>query len=209
MKYRLILGVWMVATTTLFAQHRQKNFHNHSSHQTDWMKKELALDDTQYATVKGINKKYADEHGVIRRDTIMSREEKAESLKTLRTKRQKEIGAVLTPEQNSKWQTIRKERVEKRKTQQQTRRGDYLKKELSLTDEQEQKIESARKESRDKLIQLRENNKLSREEKQNEMKKIRDAHESSLKVILDEQQFKKWQDIKSKQGAKHKPRRKR
>lgn len=203
-----MLGVWMLTATTMFAQHRQKNFHGRSGHQADWMKKELALDDAQYATIKGINKKYADEHAVIRRDTTISREEKAESLKTLRTNHQKEISAVLTPDQKNKLKSLKEERAEKRKAHQQSRRGDYLKKELSLTDEQMQKIEAARKTSRDNLSKLWENNTLSGEQKRSEVKKIQNEHEAAMKSILDEQQFKKWQELKSKQRSKYKSRRK-
>ena len=53
------------------------------------------------------------------RNSSLSEEEKTTQLKALRDSQRKSMEDVLTPEQKTKWQQIRAEQMEKRKTQKQ------------------------------------------------------------------------------------------
>ncbi len=70
-------------------------------------------------------------------------------------------------------------------------------KELNLTDEQKQKLQTIVRERMEKLREMREDNNLSREEKMEKFKAAREAITAEVKTVLTPEQFEKW---KAKQG---------
>ena len=112
----------------------------------------------------------------MRRDSTQSREEKRDEMKTLRDKREKEINAVLTPEQNAKWKAHKEARVAQQKARMKKvaeGRDAKMKAELSLTDEQANKLKAAQKEHADKVA------------------KLKVEHDAKVKTILTDEQYKK------------------
>jgi hypothetical protein len=61
---------------------------------------------------------------------------------------------------------------------------------------------------KEKLSALRKDSKITKEQKQAELKKISADHEASIKTILSDQQFTKWKELKQKDKGKHKRKRK-
>ena len=70
-------------------------------------------------------------------------------------------------------------------------------KELNLTDEQKQKLQTIVRERMEKLRDLRQDNNLSREEKMEKFKAAREDITAEVKKVLTPEQFEKW---KAKQG---------
>ncbi len=211
MKKSVMLGVWMLSATFLFAQHHSKDAEQRASRHAERMKTELSLNDDQFASVKTINKKYANRHIAIRRDSSMTRDQKYEQFKDLRMERKEEIESVLTPDQKVKWEVARKKRTEKMREKaadRKAKRDKFLKEELALTDDQQTKMETARKSVKGKLDHLRANTSLSKDEKHAEMKQIRAEYESSVRQVLTDEQFNKWQQLKERRKDRHKRRQK-
>ncbi len=167
MKKSMLLVAGIMASAIVFAQGNEGDRKGHSPRES--MKEILMLNDEQHSTIQNINKKYADDFSTLRRDSTQSRLEKREEMKTLRDKREKEINAVLTPEQNAKWKAHKEARMK----QASERRDAKMQAELSLTDEQANKLKAAKKEHADKVA------------------KLKVEHDATVKTILTDEQYKK------------------
>ena len=174
MKKSMLLVAGMMASAIVFAQGNDGERKGHSPRES--MKEVLMLNDEQHSTIQNINKKYADDFSTLRRDSTQSREEKRDEMKTLRDKREKEINAVLTPEQNAKWKAHKEARVAQQKARMKKvaeGRDAKMKAELTLTDEQANKLKAAQKEHADKVA------------------KLKVEHDAKVKTILTDEQYKK------------------
>jgi Spy/CpxP family protein refolding chaperone len=199
----IVLGALMISSV-MFAQTKEKHRHGGEA-RLEKFKSELSLNDAQYASIKGINKKYAEQFSQLRKDSTANKTEKHVAVKELHNKREKEINAVLTADQKTKYETLKKERNEKRKAQIKVRaeeRTAQVAKELSLTDDQAAKIKDANKAFMEKAKALRESNNDKAANKE-EFGKLRKEHESTIQSILTTEQFAKWKDMrKAKHGKK-------
>jgi len=65
--------------------------------------------------------------------------------------------------------------------------------ELNLTDEQKQKLQSIVRERTEKLRELRQDNNLTREEKMEKFRAAREEINAEVKKVLTPEQFQKWQ----------------
>lgn len=207
MKKYVMLGVWMMAATLLIAQPHSKQGHQHSGKNADKMKTELSLSDEQYASIKKINEKYAGRRLALRHDSTTVADQRIAEVKALKAEREKEIDAVLTPDQKTKWTALREARAEKmkaRKYERQTQHSAHLKELLSLSDDQQASMKAARTTFSQKAGQIRDDDSLTRDDKVTEIRKLKNNHEEAVKSILTEDQFKKWNALKAKQHFKGK-----
>lgn len=109
----VFLGLMMVSSV-IFAQ-RKIDPQAAAARQTEKMKTELALDDTQYASVKSINEDFAKKQTALRDNSALSREEKMTQMKALGTEKNEALKKVLTSDQNTKWEAYRANQMEHRK----------------------------------------------------------------------------------------------
>jgi len=124
MKKSLMLAGAMMISSFIFAQNDAATTDDHRGNHRESMKTVLSLDDKQMSSIEEINKKY--------------HEKGKEQRKGLNEERQAEIGKVLTPEQSKKWTDYKKERADKFAKARDAR----VKKQLSLSDDQVQKLKS-------------------------------------------------------------------
>jgi hypothetical protein len=122
MKKSLMLVGAIMISTFIFAQNDAAPQRPRGPRED--MKTVLSLDDKQMSSIDAINKKY--------------HEKAAEQRKGLNEQREAEVGKVLTPEQNKKWADYKKERADKFAKV----RDERLKRDLSLTDDQLNKLKS-------------------------------------------------------------------
>ena len=201
MRKNFLLVIAMMMSTIIFAQHHKGDGKRHDPSET--MKTVLSLDDNQYATIKGINKKYAEKQTSLRKDTLQSRDAKHDAVKALNQERKQEIQAVLTPEQNTKWKTYKTEQKAKRKEEHKMALEKYqaeMKAALSLSDEQAEKMKLAGNDFKQKLHAARKDGKGDK----TEFKKLKNEPEAVVKGILTEEQFEKWTLLKSEKRNHHK-----
>lgn len=199
MKKSLMVVAGMMLGIVLFAQEKGDS-HKRESHES--MKTVLSLDESQDAAFQEINKKYAEQYKVLRSDSTQAREEKHKALRALHEQREKEISALLTPEQNAKLKAHKEQRAAQRKERMQKARERHdakLKSELSLTDQQASDIKTARKEFGEKAAALRKSGKKDKAE----FGKLKEAHDAKIKSILSAEQFQKWNAMKKEGKRKH------
>jgi outer membrane protein assembly factor BamA len=193
-KCSLLLGLMMVSTI-IFAQ-RKGDPMDRTAMQADKMKTELSLDDVQYKAVKAINEDFANRQMKLRKDSTLSKQEIQKKARALRDEKNAALAKVLTEDQKSKWKSYRVSQAEKHKAGMAKYRGEHAKRmqeSLSLTDEQTSKIKSIDKELGEKFRALRSDSTLAREDLQEKARQLRDEYRSKTKLVLTEEQFKKWE----------------
>jgi hypothetical protein len=198
----LILGAVMM-TSVMTAQNSEPV--KHRLNQADRMKSVVALNDQQYSKIKSIEEQYQQKHLELRKDTT-NREQKRGSLENLRKERRKEIEAVLTPDQKSKWTAYKAEQKVQRKEQREAhhkKMEEEMRTKLSLTDDQQTKLREAQKEFKSQARSAKTSVK-SPEENRAAMKSLREQHETKVKSILSADQYDKWKEIKKeRRGEKN------
>jgi len=117
MKKNLMLAVLVLISAVTFAQ---KGKHSHdpkerATRSADHLKKELSLNDDQYAKVKSLNEKYSERYAAVRKDTSLTRGRTMSQMKSIRGERETELKKILTPEQVTKWDALKAKRQEERK----------------------------------------------------------------------------------------------
>lgn len=199
MKKHLVLIAFMMAGVVVFAQERGKTRRDNT---TDRMKQELSLSDDQYKKVKAIDDAYRAQFAALRKDSTKSRENKHAAIRSLNEKRRKDVNAVLSSEQQAKWQAAQTARREQHSAQMKKASDDRaakFKSELSLTDEQFSKIQDANKSFREKSSELR-NKRLTEDERKAEFRKLRKEHDGTMKTVLSKEQYEKWNEMKKSRG---------
>jgi protein CpxP len=197
MKKGSMLMMVMMTSTIIFAQSRVHDPAKRAAAQTEEMKAALSLTETQYATIKEIDSKYAARYADLRKDPS-AQMKKHESMTTLRAEKEKEIQTVLSPAQKTKWTSYKADRAEKRKTKMKNSAEKFearMKSELALSDAQLVKFKMANQNFRDKLSALK-NQQDANTRDRAEIKKIKAEHDATIKEILSEVQFKKWTELK-------------
>jgi len=144
MKKSMIFFGLMIFSTIMFAQRRVDPMER-AGKQAERMKTELGLDEVQFKAVKAINEDHAAKLTEVWRDSTMSKETKHEQLKALHNERETALKKVLTEEQHKKLAANRSDQRTKHGARMAGHRGDFvekMQKELSLTDEQTEKVKS-------------------------------------------------------------------
>lgn len=103
MKTRLLVMVGMMISTAIFAQRENRESRKPEVDRNERVKRELALTDKQYASVKELDTKYDKQF----REFERKRLEQREATRSLRLDRDRDIRKLLTPEQNKKRDDMR------------------------------------------------------------------------------------------------------
>ncbi|MBT1703994.1 hypothetical protein [Chryseosolibacter indicus] len=200
MKKNVMLVVFMVVAVFGFAQHGRRDASNRVAGVSERMQTVMTLNEEQYASVKKINTKYFGETKQLRADSTLSREEKKNRMKKIQNDKEAELKAVVTDEQFNKWETY-KENSKKRRATKSGRKGEELRRfdldELSLSDDQQKKFEEANKEFFAKHKAIREDVKLTDEQKKTARRELKTQHDAKIKSILTDAQYQKWLESKA------------
>lgn len=114
MKTRLLVMVGMMISTAIFAQKSTLDSRKPEARGFDRMKRELALTDSQYESVKNIDSKYSKKRGEQRVKSERRRFEDREAMRVLHRERENDMRKVFTPAQNKKWDELQASRKDKR-----------------------------------------------------------------------------------------------
>lgn len=192
MKKSLMVVAGLMLGISLFAQER--NYDKQS------MKTVLSLDETQDVAFQEISKKYAEQYKVLR-------EEQHKAFRVLHEQREKEIAALLTPEQTAKLKAHKEQKAAQHKERMQKameQRDAKLKSTLSLTDQQAESLKAARKEFGEKAAALRASGKKDKAS----FGKLKGEHDARIKSILSAEQYQKWSEMKKDGRKRHARKRK-
>lgn len=210
MKNIMILAVAMTLSVSVSAQRSvrtQRSPEEIAARKTERMQRELDLSGEQLATIRDINAQHASRIAAIRLDSAREKEIVRSEVRSIRLKHQEEIAKVLTPEQKTKWETLKKERraqAAQRKGNGKHDRRSAVKEKLSLSDEQAGKLNAAQNEFRDKLRAVRADSTITTESKTAKFTALKAAHEDKVRTILTEEQFAQWTEMKNKQRDRKK-----
>ncbi len=199
MKKSMIFFGLMIVSTVMFAQ-RKMGPMERAAKQAERMKTELGLDDVQYKAVKAINEDHAAKLSKVWHDSTMSKDTKHQQMKALHNEREAALKKVLSAEQHKKLAANRSEQRTKHGARMAGQRGDFterMQKELSLTDEQTQKIKAINREFGQQFRSLRNDSTISKEDNTARIKQLRDEYQKKLKTVLNEEQFNKWEKLKT------------
>ncbi len=155
---------------------------------------QLNLTDKQKVEISPIIEKEIKEIQALRADTTLSKEEKIERMKAVRQTTWEEIKKALTPEQQEKLAEAKEGMQEEAKenvAQTVQQRMTALSERLNLSNEQKQKIQPIIENEIKEMSAVRDDEALSREQKQEKMKTIRQTSREEInKVLTPEQQRK-------------------
>ena len=199
MKKSMIFFGLMIVSTVMFAQ-RKMGPMERAAKQAERMKTELGLDDVQYKAVKAINEDHAAKLSKVWHDSTMSKDTKHQQMKALHNEREAALKKVLSAEQHKKLAANRSEQRTKHGARMAGPRGDFterMQKELSLTDEQTEKIKAINREFGQQFRSLRNDSTISKEDNTARIKQLRDEYQKKLKTVLNEEQFNKWEKLKT------------
>lgn len=117
MKKNLMLVVLVLISAVTFAQkgNRSHDPKERATRSADYLKKELLLNDDQYAKVKSLNEKYSERYAAVRKDTSLTRGRTMSQMKSIRREQLTELKKILTPDQATKWDALKAKRQEERK----------------------------------------------------------------------------------------------
>jgi hypothetical protein len=195
MKY--IAGMIVVLMSNIaFAQ--QGGRHGDRS---EHLRKDLQLDEKQFATVKSVDEKFGIAINELRQDQSLSKEVKHEKAQALQQRRIDEISAVLTPEQKSKWDQQRKEHQEKKKEFKKQKKEDI--EALGLTPDQKNKFKEEQRSFKESSMALKHEQKLSDSDAKVKRRALKESHKANLKKILTDVQYAKWESMKGEGHKKH------
>lgn len=199
MKKSMILFGLMIISTIMFAQRRMDPMER-AAKQAERMKTELGLDEVQYKAVRAISEEHAAKLTKISRDSTLSKEARHQQMKAYHNEKEAALQKVLTEAQRKKLAENRSEQRSKHSGRMARHQGDYgdrMKKELSLSDDQTEKIKAINREFGQKFSALRNDSTISNVDNKKSMKQLRDEHQKKLKSVLTEEQFDKWEKMKS------------
>jgi Spy/CpxP family protein refolding chaperone len=169
------------------------------------LSEQLNLTDKQKDAISPIIEKEIKEIQALRADTTLSKEEKIERMKTIRQTAQEEIKKILTAEQQAKLTEAKEEMEEEAKenvAQMVQQRMTALSEKLWLTDEQKQKIQPILENEIKELSTVRDDETLSREQKQEKWKTIRQTAREEINKVLTPEQKAKFEEGKKRGGGK-------
>lgn len=151
------------------------------------LSEQLNLTDEQKNKIRPIIENEIKEIQGLRADSSLTKEEKIEKMKSIRQAAQEEIKKILTPEQQAKLIEAKEEMQEEAKediVQHVQYRMAVLSERLNLSDEQKQKIEPIVENEIKEIMAVKNDESVSKEQKQEKMKTIRQKAQEEIKKVL-------------------------
>jgi len=155
----------------------------------------LNLTEEQKATFKSQKENFRKQMEELKKNETLTLGEAKKRAENIRKEHKAKMEGLLTNDQKTQLQKIKAEGKEKHAAMGR-QRGERMKTELGLTDEQSAKMQSNRKAMGEKMKALRENKSLTDNQKKEQMKELMKQQKENMKSVLTEDQLKKLNEIK-------------
>ncbi len=145
--------------------------------------------------MKSINQDYKIKMKDLKSDDNITRGDFKEKMKKLQDDRKSETQAVLSVEQQNKIKEskeIKKEEIKNKRKD----RGEKIKSELNLTDDQQTILKTNRKAMHTEIKPVKDNVALTKEEKREKRKTLKEKQKETMKTVLTPDQVQKLKDRK-------------
>jgi Spy/CpxP family protein refolding chaperone len=174
--------------------------HRHGRHGMPDMKA-LNLTDDQKAKFKTQNEEFRKQMTELKKNDNITVKEWKSKMETLRKDHKSRMDAILTPEQKDKLQKMKSDGMQKHEGAMKQRGAD-LKTRLGLTDDQANKMATARKEMAEKMKLIREDKNMEADKKKEKIKELMDEQKEQMKKILTDEQLKKMKESRRDHAPK-------
>ena len=159
----------------------------------DRMAQQLNLTDQQKSQIQSLMQSQRQQAQAVRNDSSLTAQQKQDKLKQLRESNHQQVMAVLTPEQQQKWQQFRSEHTGMGKGRMGGGMGPMAR--LNLTPEQKTKLRPIFQSSHQQVQAVRNDASLTTEQKQAKISEIRQNTQSQVNGILTPEQHQQWQQM--------------
>lgn len=205
MKKATLLSLSFIVFNLAFAQHSKDDMHGNKSKNRvenfEKVSKELNLTEDQQSKMKSINQETKKKMEDLDKQQALTVKQYNDKKTAIRKEAMSKREAILTKEQKDKLSSIKSERESKMK-EFSTKRLENMKKNLSLTDDQEKKINALQDKMSAELSVIRKDDKLNDQEKKSKINKIREDFRSSTGNILTEEQKNKLEELRKNKSGK-------
>jgi Spy/CpxP family protein refolding chaperone len=220
----LIAGATQAQDSTL-----RKHDHRGGGKQPQFAQ-QLGLSESQKAEFKNLNESYRTQIKAVHDNTSLSKEDQKTKIEALRKQQHEKMQSLLTAEQKTKMASFQKKdwkgrdgkqvqqeekekmvkTVKKKGKDFAGKKGDRmkggnpaeLKEKLGLSDAQAQQLKASREQFQTKAKAIREDSKLTDEQKKAQMKVLAEQRQQSLKSVLTAEQIEKMKSAKGKRDRK-------
>jgi Spy/CpxP family protein refolding chaperone len=219
-------ALFLIAGATQ-AQDSTSKKHRHEGGKRPKMEQQLGFTDAQKSEFKNLNESYRTQIKAVHDNASLSKEDQKTKIEALRKQQHEKMQSLLTAEQKSKMASYKKDGKGKegkagaagRKGKDGKERsgkdfagkkGDRmkggnpaeLKQKLGLSDAQAQQLKTSREQFQTKAKAIREDSKLTDEQKKAQMKVLAEQRQQSLKSVLTAEQIEKMKSAKGKRDRK-------
>ena len=186
------------------ASHRMKGAKqgmHEAHHNKGMMMKDMNFTDAQKAQLKANRQLYKTQMQELNKNENITVKEQRDRKQALRTEQKAKMQALLTPEQKNKMEES-KAKMEDQRKEMGEKRMEMMKTKLGLNDDQVLKMKAQHEATHAQLKAIKQDQTLSRADKKEKMKAIKDEAMQQRKSILSTEQMKKMEDLKKDHSDK-------
>lgn len=196
-KLLIVITACLFITTVVTAQEKRsiENKRTEIKQHRKAIVKDLNLTTEQKSKMKSINQDYKSKMMDLKSDDNITRGDFKGKMKKLQDARKSETQAVLSVEQQNKIKEskeIKKEEIKNKRKD----RGEKIKSELNLTDDQQTTLKTNRKAMHAEIKTVKDNVALTKDEKREKIKTLKEKQKETMKTVLTPDQVQKLKDLK-------------
>lgn len=184
---------------TAAAQHKRHEKGQHQKQQNMMMARELNLSEEQKKQAKTIHEDTRKKMQELNKNEGITVKEQRDRKAAIQKERKAKMDGLLTAEQKTKMAQLKADQKIKRE-EQYAKRLEKMKTNLSLTDEQVAKLKAQRASNQAKAEKIKNNEKLSREQKKEQMMALKTEAKEQRSKTFTPDQLKKMEEMKKNRG---------
>lgn len=202
-KILLILAVTAISFSVTAQEKREtpkqsngsmQHMHHGGKHRNGKMMKELNFSDAQKTQLKANREEYKMKIESLKKEQGITLKDFNTKKAVLDKEQRSKMQALLSPEQKTKMAEM-KAKKEQANQERYNKHFEKMKTELSLTEEQASKLKAQHEIASNNMKAIRDNESLSREEKREQIRKIKETSMEQRKNVLNAEQLKKLEEM--------------
>lgn len=205
---KILLSLFAFAAITLSANAQQEGRkmmkgadRHHPKNNKHMMMKELNLSDAQQQQMKANREAFKKQMQELNKNENITVKEQRDRKEALKKEQKAKMMAILTPEQKAKMEQMKKDKQAQRELKF-AQKMEKMKTNLGLSDDQFAKIKAERTANHAKMQAIRDNEKLSRTERKEQLMALKAQSKENIKKYLTPEQIKKMEEMKQHKGKK-------
>ncbi|UEG50028.1 hypothetical protein LK994_00885 [Ferruginibacter lapsinanis] len=205
---KILLSLFAFAAITLSANAQQEGRkmmkgvdRHHEKNNKQMMMKELNLSDTQQQQMKANREAFKKQMQELNKNENITVKEQRDRKEALKKEQKAKMMAILTPDQKAKMEQMKKDKQAQRELKF-AQKMEKMRTNLGLSDDQFAKIKAERTANHAKMQAIRDNEKLSRTERKEQLMALKEQNKESIKKYLTPEQIKKMEEMKQHKGKK-------